>query len=397
MQWDNLKFLTRRRYGRSVLAVVFWFAVLSLSAITGTVAQEPSTPAAKAQASENEKASENIETKNPEASSAGTSNPASPDTQSGQTFIAVRDVLSGVLTGEVPANLDVLSEMERQQQAVAQSASACTVSVQIGRSQGCGVIITGDGYVLTAAHVAMRTNKTAILTLNDGRRVRAKTLGLNREVDAGLIKIASDTDKDGQPWPHATLGTSDDLKPGVWCIAMGHPGGYDRDRGVVARVGRILAVRRGALVTDCALIGGDSGGPLFNLQGELIGIHSRIGNDVADNLHVPISHYNETWDRLAKGDAWGYLPGFRPVIGVRGRENTELAEVQSVQPGSPAETAGIQAGDIIQRFGETTITNFASLQAAVGDTMPGEQIDIRLRRGEETLRVVLEVGRDPRS
>ena len=100
---------------------------------------------------------------------------------------------------------------------------------------------------------------------------------------------------------------------------------------------------------------------------------------------------------MVKGDAWGYLPGFRPVIGVRGRENTELAEVQSVQPGSPAETAGIRAGDIIQRFGETTITNFASLQAAVGDTMPGEQVDIRLRRGEETLRVVLEVGRDPRS
>ena len=286
--------------------------------------------------------------------------------------------------------------MEQQQQRIAVAAAACTVSVQIGNSQGCGVIITEDGYVLTAAHVAMRQGLDAVLTLSDGRRVRGRTLGLNREVDAGLIKI-EDQLPSGQKWSHASLGTSEDLRPGMWCIAMGHPGGYMRDRAVVMRVGRILAVRPGALVTDCALIGGDSGGPLFDLEGKLIGIHSRIGNDVADNLHVPIDHYDDSWDRLAASETWGYLPGFRPVIGVKGNTNVGEAEILEVVPGSAADLAGLQSGDIVQSFGRVKVTDFKSLIEAVKETMPGEQVVVKIRRGDATLRVTLEIGRDPNS
>lgn len=319
-----------------------------------------------------------------------------PNPASGQTFVAAPAELGPVLEGDTPSSLEQLTIMERQQREVARLAADCTVSVQIGISQGCGVIITGDGYILTAAHVAMRANRDVTITLVDGREVAARTLGLNREVDAGLIKIVSDTDN-GKPWPHATLGHSGDLEPGMWCVAMGHPGGYELSRGVVARVGRILAIRPGAIVTDCALIGGDSGGPLFNLQGELIGVHSRIGNDVADNLHVPVDHYDRSWDRLVTAEAWGFLPGFRPVIGVRGTPNTTIAEVQDVIPGSPAEAAGLRAGDVIERFGDVEISDFNSLKDAVDDTMPGEQVRIRLRRDTSVLRVVLEIGRDPSS
>lgn len=336
-----------------------------------------------------------VASKAQEAPVAESSNSPAKKGKTGTTFVSADSILDGVLTGEAPGSIEQLQKMEALQREVAKRAAECTVSVQIGRSQGCGVIITGDGYVLTAAHVAMRTQKTAFLTLNSGRRVRAKTLGLNREVDAGLIKIESDVTPDGKPWPHATLGTSKGLKTGMWCIAMGHPGGYDSDRGVVARVGRILAVRRTAIVTDCALIGGDSGGPLFNLQGELIGVHSRIGNDVADNLHVPIDHYDNTWDRLARGEAWGFLPGFRPRIGVSSSDRTDVAEIRTVYPGSPAEAAGIKAGDIVERFGEVTVGSFEELQAAVNETMPGEQVDVTLRRENQVLRVLLEVGRDP--
>lgn len=315
---------------------------------------------------------------------------------SGQTFVAASSDLQAVLSGGSPVSLKQLSAMERQQREVVRLAAQCTVSVQIGISQGCGVIVSGDGYVLTAAHVAMRANHDVLLTLSDGRKVPGRTLGLNREVDAGLIKIVDDTDN-GKPWPHATLGRSDGLEPGMWCVAMGHPGGYALDRGAVARVGRILAVRPGAIVTDCALIGGDSGGPLFNLQGELVGIHSRIGNDIADNLHVPVDHYDRTWDRLAAAEVWGYLPGFRPVIGVRGTSNTEIAEVREVIPGSPAADAGLEPGDIIQQFGAVNITDFASLKSAVDNTMPGEQIRLRIRRDNAILGLVLEIGRDPNS
>jgi serine protease Do len=321
---------------------------------------------------------------------------AKADRSSGETFVRLAGPLRHLMLGEVPQSLDELRKMEKQQQQVATAAAACTVSVQIGNSQGCGVIITGDGYVLTAAHVAMRRGLDAVLTLSDGSQVRGKTLGLNREVDAGLIKIVSPL-RDAKPWPHASLGTSKDLEVGMWVIATGHPGGYLGDRGVVARVGRILAVRSGAIVTDCALIGGDSGGPLFDLEGKLVGVHSRIGNDVADNLHVPVDHYDQSWNRLVKSEAWGFLPGFRPVIGVRGKDDGDNAEIVDVIPNSPAERAGIVAGDIIQTFGSVPISDFQSLKAAVSETMPGELILIRLRRGETTLRVNLEIGRDPDS
>ena len=311
----------------------------------------------------------------------------------GGTKVSVATELTSLLVrGGVPDTIDQLKQLEEQQQKVARAAFDCTVSVQIGQAQGCGVIITKNGYVLTAAHVAMRPGLKATITMSNGRTVRAKTLGMNRHFDAGLIKI-DPNQNGGQPWPHATLGTSENLVPGMWCVATGHPGGYDRARGPVTRIGRILAVRPGAIVTDCALIGGDSGGPLFDIAGQLIAVHSRIGNDVADNLHVPIDHYDGSWDRMRNGEAWGYLPGFQPVLGVRGKSSLPQAIVDHVTPGSPAEQAGIKPEDIIEKFGNVPITNFDSLKAAVSDTMPGERVEIWIDRGGNRIGLNVEIGR----
>ena len=294
--------------------------------------------------------------------------------------------------GGTPRTIAELQLLERQQQRVATLANSCTVSVQIGPAQGCGVIITGTGYVLTAAHVAMRPGKHAILTLAGGRQVKAITLGMNRGVDAGLIKI--DPGQNGsQPWPHATLGSSDNLVSGMWCIATGHPGGYSEDRGFVTRVGRILSVRPDSLVTDCALIGGDSGGPLFDIAGKLIAIHSRIGNDVADNLHVPVVHYDEHWDKLARSEAWGFLPGFKPALGVSGNQSLGIAQVVEVKPNTPAAAAGFRENDIVEEFGDALITDFESLKRAVADTMPGERLVVWISRGGQRMKLYVEIGR----
>ena len=161
----------------------------------------------------------------------------------------------------------------------------------------------------------------------------------------------------------------------------------------MTRVGRILKVSEDSIVTDCALIGGDSGGPLFNLKGELIAVHSRIGNDVADNLHIPIQHYNKTWKRLQAGEAWGYLPGFRPVLGVRGDSKLPIARIDEVKKGSPAETAGLKVGDVVEQFGDVKIGDFKSLTVAVADTMPGERVPFWINRAGQSTRLIIEIGR----
>ncbi|MDA7914842.1 S1C family serine protease [bacterium] len=310
------------------------------------------------------------------------------------TKIPVPSELQGILTsGEIPETLQQLQLLEQQFGRVSAAARYCTVSVKIGQAQGCGVIIDGEGKVLTAAHVAMRPNKPATVILANGRRLKAMTLGSNKNVDAGMLQI-SPGQNEGEDWPHATLGSSGKLSPGMWCIATGHPSGFDQDRGVVTRVGRISRVNRSALRTDCALIGGDSGGPLFDLSGQLIAIHSRIGNDVEENLHVPIDNYSNSWERLVAGDFWGSLPGFRPVLGVQGSSQIEEAVIDVVRLGSAAKKAGIQKGDIIKEFGDRKINDFQSLKEAVAETMPGEIVRVRgLRDGSPVFfRVVIGRG-----
>jgi hypothetical protein len=120
--------------------------------------------------------------------------------------------------------------------------------------------------------------------------------------------------KDKGPFPYVEMGTSAYMRTGQYCIAVGHPGGPKLNRGMVVRVGRILINNNSFLRTDCHLVGGDSGGPLFNMRGEVIGIHSRIGSSaMSENMHVPLDTYRQTWDRLVKGDSWGGILG-QPML-----------------------------------------------------------------------------------
>src|SRR3954466_942030 len=117
------------------------------------------------------------------------------------------------------------------------------------------------------------------------------------------------------------MGISGALHKAQWCIALGHPGGFKLGRTAPLRLGRILDLRGTFITTDCTLVGGDSGGPLFDLDGKVIGIHSRIGASTLANIHVPVDTYTETWDRLAAAEAWGDRFAFGPrgpLLGVVG-------------------------------------------------------------------------------
>jgi serine protease Do len=199
-----------------------------------------------------------------------------------------------------PENLDDLREMEKHVQKVLAKVMPAVVGVQVGPGQGSGVIVNEDGTILTAGHVSGNPKQDALVILPGTKKHKGKTLGRNTGIDSGMLKIA-----DNGKYPFVEMGKSADLKVGQWVIAIGHPGGFRENRTPVVRVGRILALHPIAIRTDCTLVGGDSGGPLFDMQGRLIGINSRIGSVITENVHVPIDTFQETWDRLALGESWG--------------------------------------------------------------------------------------------
>lgn len=296
--------------------------------------------------------------------------------------------VASIFAGTAPANVKELKAMEEHFQQLSEKVAKCTVGVRVGQAQGSGVIINKEGYVLTAGHVAGKPDRNVVFILPDGKEVKGKTLGVNRGIDSGLLKI---TDKGD--WPFLEMGDSSKLKPGQWVLATGHPGGYKSGRTPVVRVGRILANRDSVIVTDCTLVGGDSGGPLFDMDGKVIGIHSRIGGSLASNMHVPVNTYQETWDRLAKGEQWGSFPGNAPFVGVVGDPEADNCKIADVYPGTPAAKAGIKVGDIILKFDGKDTPDFQSLAELVGKMKPGNKVKIKIQRGEETLTLNLTIGR----
>jgi serine protease Do len=286
----------------------------------------------------------------------------------------------------VPHTVKDLREIERQVQAVVKKAIPATVGVIVGPGQGSGVIVSEDGYVLTAGHVAGAPGRDVLIIMSDGRRVKAKTLGINYGIDSGMVKITEPGE-----WPFVPTGKAADLKPGQWVIALGHPGGYQRGRPPVLRLGRVLSINDNVIDSDCTLVGGDSGGPLLDLEGNLVGIHSRIGASTLANLDVPVDTFTDTWERLAKGDAWGQPQGFMtvrgPLLGIGGETADKGCKLTEVNPGSPAEKAGLKVGDVITTLDGKPVKGLEGLALMLLGHKPGDQITLHVLRGDEALNV----------
>jgi serine protease Do len=201
-----------------------------------------------------------------------------------------------VFTKSVPASISDLKAMERHVETLVKKVSPAVVALEMNFASGSGVIISSNGLILTAAHVLGGATK-ATVTFPDGKTVHAKALGKASDADAGLLKIT-----EPGPWPCLELGGKQQDAVGDWVLALGHPGGFDSKRSLVVRLGRVVALDSDTLQTDCTISPGDSGGPVINMAGNVIGIHSFISLAMADNFHVPVISFSGEIDKMSKPD-----------------------------------------------------------------------------------------------
>ena len=311
--------------------------------------------------------------------------------------------LTGWTSGNAFADLSTLESRQKQLTESLKKVTPALVSVQDGFGAGSGVVVSADGVVLTASHVVetrFRGSMRLSVVFPDGSRYRASLLGMNRSTDAAMLKI-TEPFRDGKDFPFVELGESSTLNRGDWCFALGHPGGFRDDRPAPVRLGRILSVGHRTVVSDCAIVLGDSGGPLFDLSGKLIGIHSMITEVIVENRHVAIDAFRRDGDRMEKNEIWGRLNARdddmveTEFFGVGLRWRNFTPEVIWVLRNSPAEKAGLRDGDILLKVAQQSFADALGLSALLADVAEDQKVEVEFdRRGRERT-VSLVTGRKP--
>lgn len=257
---------------------------------------------------------------------------------------------------------------------------------EVPRGVGSGFIVSTDGYVLTNAHVIDGASEVYV-KLTDKREFKAKIIGSDKRTDIAVLKI------EASKLPKINIGDSDKIRAGEWVIAIGSP--FDLDNTVTAGIVSAKARDTGdylpLIQTDVAVNPGNSGGPLINMRGEVIGINSQIysrsGGYMGISFAIPIDEAMRVADQL-KGS--GKVT--RGRIGIRlGEVSKEVAEslglpkaqgaqVAQVEAGSPAEKAGLQDGDVILKFNGQVIEKFNDLPRIVGMVKPGTKATVTIWR-----------------
>lgn len=268
---------------------------------------------------------------------------------------------------------------------------------------GSGVVVSADGIVLTASHVVEPRGRNAPrlqVVFPDGSTYRADLIGMNRSADAAMLKIR-DKPRNGSVFPHAKLGVSDDLERGEWCFALGHPGGFKPERPAPVRLGRVLSVGHRTVVTDCAIVLGDSGGPLFDMEGRVIGIHSMITEVIVENRHVAIDVFRRDGDRMEAGESWGRLQARDDDLvetmffGVTLRWRHFTPEAAHVIAGSPADRAGIRRGDVLLSIAGQKFADPLGLNNLLSEVAEDQNVAIRLERAGRDREIRLTTGGRP--
>ena len=272
---------------------------------------------------------------------------------------------------------------------------------RVERGTGSGFIVTQDGHIITNAHVVAGAD-TVTVTLKDGREFEGKVVGVDRVTDVAAIKIAATT------LPTVTLGSSENLIPGEWAIAIGNPLGLDNTvtAGIISATGRSSSQvgvpdRRVRFIqTDAAINPGNSGGPLLNNRGEVIGINTAIrANAQGLGFAIPIETARRIADQLfANGQVeHPYLgiqmvdltPALQEKINRDNELNVRLAVTQGVLvvqvlDGTPAAQAGLKPGDVITKVNNIAVTASSEVQDQVESSKIGNVLKVEINREGQT-------------
>ncbi|HWC10744.1 MAG TPA: trypsin-like peptidase domain-containing protein, partial [Acidimicrobiales bacterium] len=267
---------------------------------------------------------------------------------------------------------------------------------------GTGMILTPSGDVLTNAHVVAGATRIQVKLSDTERTYNATLVGSDDAADLALLRLEGASDL-----PTVTLGRSSDLQVGDEVVAIGNalalPGGPTVTTGIVSALDRAIQVdpRRRLehlIQTDAAINPGNSGGPLVNAAGEVVGVNTAVagrgaGGSLAQNIGFAIASDTArplVEDLRAEGAAGG-----RPAVGVTTTTpvSGEGAFVLDVVPGSAAEAAGIQAGDVIVALGSDRVRSSEELGTAVRKYKPGDQVEITWNRGGRSQTATLTLGR----
>lgn len=288
-----------------------------------------------------------------------------------------------------PQNPEDLRAIQAQLQSLLPDAEKAVVSIETGDGAGSGVIISPEGLVLTAAHVIGSTGKRMKVRLHDGKRLSAISLGGSELSDAGMLKI-----KGRKNLPYAPVSEKDLSSIGDWCFALGHPGGFDSERGVIVRLGRIIGKKNETMQTDSRLLGGDSGGPLFDFEGQVIAIHSRVSSQPDQNFHIPIESFHANWE-FFRDESMLTLDslGEGGFLGISCEESTDGLLVNEVLAGTPAEEAGIIAGDLLLKLDGDLLSTRENLTISVSQKKPGDIVRITYEREGNLLSSEIKLAR----
>lgn len=265
-----------------------------------------------------------------------------------------------------------------------QSSMPAVVSVRQRGGMFSGVIVSKDGKILSAGH-AVTPGATYQVFLPDGRQLQARGKGSNPQADCALLQITSDV----KDLPYVRMGDSDTLVKNQPCLSIAFPGGQG-SRGVpVIRFGRLMQGGANArMIQSTALMEpGDSGGPLFDLQGRVIGIHSRIGRSMARNFEVPVNIYKEFWNELNEENSFTEAGPPTPKLGFVGENEEDGLGViiKEIVKDSLAQKHGLKPDDIIQSVqgqATKTITDLRKVLVSARDDR-SEEITVKVLRGDK--------------